>query len=60
MQVVPVLFEDLDDPIQFSTQWDLSDSDDIYYRFDTYIHGCKRLGSWSTNGTLDENFLAIF
>jgi len=60
MQVVPVLFEDLSGIIKYSDQWNLSDSEDIYYRFQTYMSRDRTLASWGSDGTLDENFLAIF
>lgn len=60
MQVVPVLFDEYSEIIKYSDQWDLSYSADTYSRFQTYISECKRLGSWGSNETLDEYFLAIF
>lgn len=61
MQVVSVCFEEYSELIHYSDQWDLSDPDEIYYRFNTYISNrYKSLGSWGTDGTLDEHFLTIF
>lgn len=60
MKVMPVLFEDELEIIQYSSQWDLHYPNDIYSRFDTYISDFRVLGSWGSNGTLDEIFLIIF